>query len=102
MSRCFQWLANRVLVRPVTDVMCGFKLFEAQAARAIFLRLRLTRWAFDAELLFIAQTLGFTIVEIPVVWKNDPRSRARLWVDPWRSFIELLRIRWNARRHRYD
>ncbi len=101
MSGTFRWLGNRILVHPVSDIMCGFKLFDAEAAQAIFSRLRLTQWAFDAELLFIAQHLGFRIAEVPVIWTNDDRSRVRLSVDSWQAFAGLIRIRLNAARGCY-
>lgn len=101
MSRCFRWLGNRMLYQPVSDIMCGFKLFEAQAARAIFSRLRLTQWAFDAEALFLAQHLRVPIAEVPVVWTNDERTRVRLSVDSWRSLVGVGLIRWYALRGVY-
>ena len=33
---------------------------------------------------------------------DDQRSRVRLWRDVPRSFFDLVRIRWNAARGRYD
>ena len=101
MSALFRWLANRILLSPVTDIMCGFKFFEAAAAKAIFSRVTLTQWAFDAEILFIAQSLGMAIREVPVTWTNDARTRVCLSVDSWRAFAGLLRIRWNASTNRY-
>jgi glycosyltransferase involved in cell wall biosynthesis len=36
LSGCFRWLANRILPRPVTDIMCGFKLFEGRRPARCF------------------------------------------------------------------
>ena len=102
MSGGFRWLGQRVLLQPVSDIMCGFKMFEAGAARAIFTQLQLTEWAFDAEVLFLAQLLGLRIVEVPVRWTNDDRSRVKLRMASVQSAIGLLRIRLNALRGRYQ
>ena len=44
-------LANRT----IKDTQCGFKLFDRRAAKICFLNLHLSRWAFDCELLFVAE-----------------------------------------------
>src|SRR5439155_1306482 len=72
-------MLTRALVVGVTDATCGFKLFSHDAARAIFSRLTLDDWSFDAEVLFLAHRLGFTVAEVPVRWRDVAvswRSRA--------------------------
>ena len=86
-------LLARLLVAPgVRDFTCGFKGFSAAACREIFPRQSVDRWAFDAEIVAIARSRGVPIREIPVRWKNDPDTKVRLWLDPFRSAAEMLRI----------
>jgi dolichyl-phosphate beta-glucosyltransferase len=42
-------------IRDIKDTQCGFKLFTRKSAREIFYRMHLTRWAFDVEMLYLAQ-----------------------------------------------
>lgn len=77
----------------VSDVTCGFKLFESNAAKTIFSKSRINRFAYDAESLFLAKKLGFTVIEEPVAWKNDPLSTVVFPGDVVTSFVDLLGIR---------
>jgi len=81
------------------DTQCGFKAFTASAARAIFSRQKLDGFSFDVEVLFLANALGLTTVEIPVRWVNEPNSKVRMLLDPLKMFVDLMRIR---RLHRSD
>ena len=100
-GRTFTWLANRILSTHVSDFTCGFKAFQQTSARAIFARQRVDGWGFDAEILFIAQYLGYRIHEVPVVWRDDANTKVRIARDTVRSFTELLAIRWAAARGAY-
>ena len=92
MGKGFTWLTNTLLAIRVTDITCGFKGFQASAAREMFQLQRIEGWGFDAEVLFIARRLGYRIKEVPVVWTNDTRTKVRLLKDTVRSFRELLKI----------
>jgi len=96
MGRVFTWLSQLFLATPVNDFTCGFKVFSADAAQKIFSRSRIDRWGFDAEILFIAHSLGLKIVSLPVTWTNDPNTRVSLFRDTLTSLTDLLRIRWNS------
>lgn len=48
----------------VQDTQCGFKLFTRKAGRALFGSLHLYRWAFDTELIYLAEWLGVPIQEV--------------------------------------
>lgn len=92
---------TRLLVVGASDVTCGFKAFDADAARRIFALQRLDGWAFDAEILFIAERLGYRIHEVPVVWRDDPTTKVRILRDGLTSFRDLVSIRLAALRGRY-
>ena len=52
-------LAMRVLVLPdIGDSQCPLKAFKRSAAQRLFRLQRIDTWAFDAELLFLADRLG--------------------------------------------
>jgi dolichyl-phosphate beta-glucosyltransferase len=102
------WLGRRFnrLVRSVTnldfrDTQCGFKAFRAPAAKMLFALSRVNGFAFDVEVLSIAQRQGLTIVEVPVLWTEIDGSKVRPIVDPIKMAFDVARTRvqGTARRH---
>lgn len=59
----------------VQDTQCGFKLFTADAAHALFGNLHLKRWAFDTELVVLAERLHIPIKEVAVPWQEVDGSK---------------------------
>lgn len=96
LGTAFTLICRAMLVWEVVDYTCGFKAFEAKAADAVFSRQRIRRWGFDGEILFLAERLGFRIVQIPVKWKDTPGSKVNLAVDIWRTLGEMAQVRYNA------
>ncbi|MBX9845802.1 MAG: glycosyltransferase family 2 protein [Xanthobacteraceae bacterium] len=60
---------------PLTDTQAGFKVFSCRAAEHVFARAKIERWAFDVEILLIAQCVGFRTAEVALDWHDDGRSR---------------------------
>ena len=60
----FHWVVDVLCVRGVRDTQCGFKLFTRAAAQRVFPSQHIQRWAFDVEVLFIAQQLDMEIGEV--------------------------------------
>jgi len=97
-GRLFARARRRFLLSDVEDTQCGFKAFRREAAQAIFPRQRLDGWAFDAELLFLARKLGFSVRQVPVEWRHVEGSQLKLGpVSALREVGDLLRIRWMHR-----
>ena len=100
-GRVFNLLMRLVTGLPFQDTQCGFKLFEAAAAREVFRRQRLERFGFDAEVLFIAQHLGYASIEVPVRWSHSEGTKVSMFRDSVAMFLDLLRVRWNQVRGKY-
>jgi glycosyltransferase involved in cell wall biosynthesis len=83
------------------DTQCGFKAFRCDRARILFEQQRVIGFGFDPEILFLAERHGLRIVEIPVRWAHDPRSKVRFLRDGWAMVGELRSIRRNASRGLY-
>ena len=81
-------------VRGVHDTQCGFKLFRMDVMRAVFERQRITRFAFDVELIRRVVSAGGMVVEVPVEWKGGTRSSLRVLRDAPRMLWDLLRMCW--------
>jgi dolichyl-phosphate beta-glucosyltransferase len=100
-----RWAIGRIfhlMVRTLTglayhDTQCGFKLFHGSAAEKIFSCMQCTSMAFDVEVLYLADKLGYYCTEIPVRWENDSDSRVRLLADSWAMLRDLVTIRKNHR-----
>jgi dolichyl-phosphate beta-glucosyltransferase len=100
MGRTFNALVQTLLLPGLKDTQCGFKLFTAVAAQAAFASGQLDGFSFDVEALYAARRRGLRIAEVPVVWRNDPRSRVSLG-GGGAAFLDLLRIRRLARHGTY-
>lgn len=101
MGRSFNRAVRSVADVAMRDTQCGFKSFRREAARAIFERARIDRYAFDVEVLWIARRLGLRVAELPVVWRNDPHSKVHPVRDSLRMLIDLAAIRWHDARGAY-
>jgi dolichyl-phosphate beta-glucosyltransferase len=101
-GRCFNAVCRMVMQLPFADTQCGFKAFTRSAAKTVFQLQTIERWGFDPEILFIALKRGFKVVEVPVSWAHDERSRMSYLKDGLQMLRELCSIRWNALMGRYS
>lgn len=101
LGKMFTLLSQRTLQMKVSDFTCGFKCFSKRAAEEIFAKQTIQRWGFDPEILYIGKTKRYSIKEVPVTWKNDPRTRVKFPQDIVNSLTELIRIRLNSYRGLY-
>ena len=95
LSKLFGFIQRNWLGLKVMDTQCGFKLFTARSAKAIFSQVKLTSVTFDGEVLWLAKRLGFRVKEFPVQWTHDQDSR--ITYTPLKAvyvFLDLLRIPW--------
>lgn len=100
-GRTFNAAVQHLVLPGIEDTQCGFKVFRAEAARAIFKRTREDGWAFDVEALAIARALGLRIQEVPIDWSHDSDSRVRMLRDAPGMLATLLRIRTRLAMSRY-
>jgi dolichyl-phosphate beta-glucosyltransferase len=96
-SRLCNQVIQRSLVPGISDTQCGFKAFTAEAARELFGKSRIDGWAFDLEILALAQRRGYSIAEVGVTWVDDGRSRVNPLKDMWKVVSEAWTIRRNLR-----
>jgi dolichyl-phosphate beta-glucosyltransferase len=106
----FRDLAGRffnLLVRIFTglrlhDTQCGFKLFRRSSTRRAFELMRVEGFGFDPELLFLIERTGGRMVEVPVIWNDNPATKVRFLRDSTRMFFDLIAIRWRAFKGTYE
>lgn len=112
MGRVFNTLVQVVAVPGVNDTQCGFKAFRSDVVHDIFPDLLLYDGSkvvvgprvtgFDVEVLFLARRRGYRMVEVPVEWTHVSGSKVAPLTDSIRMFADVLRVRFNAIRGRYD
>ncbi len=102
MGRAFNRLVRGALIPGIEDTQCGFKLFSAAAADAVFRQVTIDGWAFDIEALYIARRLGLRVRELPIEWHYREHSRLSPVRDAIRMTRDVIRIRINAARGIYS
>lgn len=104
MGWTFNKCARMMLGLGFSDTQAGLKGFRADAARKVFALEHLGGFAFDVELVYIAQRMGLRVSEIPAYVSEEHSykvSKVNLLRDPIRMFGALADIRWSAWRGRY-
>lgn len=100
-GKIYSLLVNAWAVQGIPDTQCGFKCFRAGVARELFRRVTVPGFAFDVELLTLAQCWELRIERIPVRFTHSDDSRVRLVRDSVRMLVDLLRVRRRRARGRY-
>ena len=95
MGAFFYRLTNLLAVPGIADTQCGFKLFSSAAARKLFPLVTEKGWAFDVEVLFLAQKLGLAIEEVPVQWRAVEGSKLHPFRDGFRIARTLVKLRFH-------
>lgn len=98
LGRLFNGLVRVLGFTALRDTQCGFKLLRGEAARRLFPRLRIARYAFDVELVWEAERAGYRVREIGVLWRDSDGSTVRPWRDGLSMVADVLRLRLGRRR----
>lgn len=82
-----------------TDSQCGLKAFTGRAARRIFALCETDGYAFDFEVLTVADKLGLSVLEYPVRVTDSVlhKSKVRMLPGAFGMMTDVVRIK---RRHR--
>ena len=73
-GRVFNLFVKLIAIRKYQDTQCGFKCFSSQAADKIFPLVRTKGWAFDVEVLLLADKYGFSLCQVPIDWSHGEDS----------------------------
>jgi len=102
MGRVFNRIVQSVAVPGIEDSQCGFKAFSRSAALEIFRRQRLHGFGFDVEILYLARRLGYSIKVVPLNWEHKENSRVEPLRDTLLMLSDVVAVRLNGWRGRYD
>jgi dolichyl-phosphate beta-glucosyltransferase len=112
MGRLYNYVVQAVLLPGIKDTQCGFKGFRRDVAKDLFTSSVLYPeggrevkgplvTGFDVELLFLARKRGYSMCELPVIWKHVSGSKVRPGIDGLLMLKDVLQVRWNDIRGRY-
>jgi dolichol-phosphate mannosyltransferase len=94
LSESFNGLVRLLTGVSLKDTQSGLKAMRKSAFINIIPRLAVKRYAFDVELLSVANLFGLKVVEMPVNIELDAKFKP---VEMWRMFIDLLGIAYRLR-----
>lgn len=86
----------------VVDSQCGFKLFRRHVGQQLCTLQTIDGFSFDLELLYLANKLGYRVVEQPVQWVDAPGSKVNPRKEMMRFLKDLFYIRLNDLNGRYN
>jgi glycosyltransferase involved in cell wall biosynthesis len=92
-GRVFNLLVRVATDLPFWDTQCGFKAFRLDVCRPILEAARIDGFAFDVELLYLAQRAGLRLREIPVRWNHHEGSKVQFVRDSLRMLREVIALR---------
>lgn len=113
-SPIFLTIRRMMILPQIRDTQCGFKCFKTEVVKKIFSKLEVFRrkrglgWrvgAWDVELLFVAQKMGFSVEEVAVSWRDidASTSKQRKFVQESSEMLrEVFRVRKNDLMRSYD
>lgn len=96
LGKLFTFLSQITLQMKISDFTCGFKCFSQKAADQIFPFQTINRWGFDSEILYIGKLKNYSIIEVPVEWKNAPGTKVKFPDAIINSLLELVIIKVNG------
>ena len=101
LGRLFNFLIKLILVKNIEDTQCGFKCFNSNIAKDLFKLQQINGFAFDVEILFLAQKNNIDIFELPIEWRHNDKSKVRIILDPLLMARDILYIFINNIKNKY-
>ena len=96
-GRVFNRIVRLATGLPFADTQCGFKAFRLSTCRPVIENAVIDRFAFDVEMLYLAQAAGLRLKEVPVRWDHNDGSKVNVWRDSYRMFREVQLVRRRSR-----
>lgn len=94
LSRGFNVLVRLLTGVNLRDTQAGLKAIRKSGFKDAFPRLSVKRYAFDVELLAVANLYNLKVVEMPVAMKMDAAFNPK---EIWGMFVDLLGIAYRLR-----
>jgi glycosyltransferase involved in cell wall biosynthesis len=95
-SRAFNLLVRMMFGLSFKDTQCGAKVMKKSIIDDVLQQMVSRGYEFDVELLWRIKRSGYSIKEIPIIWRHRGSSTFSLKCAP-RMFINLLKVRLGMR-----
>ena len=92
MGQTFNAILRKITHLPFPDTQCGFKAFRRRVVEPLFKAQTVEGFAFDVDLLLLAQKRGYVVEDLPVEWHNAEGSKVHMVRDSWRMLRDALRL----------
>jgi glycosyltransferase involved in cell wall biosynthesis len=89
----FSKLVRHYAGTSLRDTQCGMKGYQKGSARILSLLAMVDRFAFDAEILFLANQLGLNVQPLSVGWNDVGETSVRLRRDVWPMLRDIRAFR---------
>ena len=88
-------LTNALFGLGIHDTQCGAKIFKKEVIEKIMPSMRSTGFEFDIEMLWRIKRAGYSIKEVPIIWRGKKDSRFSMLETP-KMFASLILRRLGA------
>jgi SAM-dependent methyltransferase len=92
LGRAYNRLLQATLTPGVVDTQCGAKVAKRSVWERVLPHVHEPGFAWDAEVVAVAQAQGIEIVEVPVEWSHDDRSHVNVGRDGIAMVLATPRI----------
>jgi hypothetical protein len=96
-SKTYNFMVRAVLGSKVRDHQCGFKAFRCEPLLELLDEVCADHWFWDTELLVRAHRRGYSIKEIPVLWKSGRDTKVRLLHDSVYMGWQIFSLWWQLK-----
>ena len=100
-GKVFNLIVRTLTELPFWDTQCGFKAFNLKKFQPLLELMKIDRFGFDVEFLYVANYKGLQLEEIPVRWNHCDGTKVNVFRDSHRMFNEVRLIRKNAKKGVY-
>lgn len=88
------FIFSAILGMWVYDFQGGFKIYSKRVVKNTFPKLRMERWGMDAESVFVAHKMGYSLKELPIKWAHVGQgTKVDLVRDIYRALKDVIEIR---------
>ena len=77
----------------IKDTQCGFKLYNKNAAKFAFRKIKEYGYIHDVEILIVLRKKNLQVSELPVNWTHKDGSKINIIKDSIKMFIDLIRLK---------
>jgi glycosyltransferase involved in cell wall biosynthesis len=92
-SRCFHALVELLFHMHIKDTQCGAKVMTRRSIEVVHSALRIADVAFDINLLYSLKRSGFSIREVPTIWRDQIGSKISLNKGSLGILLSVIRLR---------